>query len=126
MAQTPGNWIEPPPSKPSGTGCVTKAVIAFVLLALLLAIGTYFFVRHGLVASAPVQLPVQDLPPAQLAAVQQRIEQFQNAPASPTVAPTPAESAAPDATPAPAEPTGKELVLTASEINGIIAANPKA
>lgn len=123
MAKTPGNWIEPPPQKPTGMGCAAKGVIALIVLALLLVVGIYFFVSHGVVASAPTALPVAELPPEQLSALQQRIDQFQSAPASP------AESVAPDATPIPeptATPTGKQMILSAAEINGLIAANRKS
>ncbi len=125
MAKTPGTWIEPPPPRPAGMGCVGKGVIALILLALLLVVGIYFFVAHGLVASAPAKVPVQELPAEQLASLHQRIDQFQNAPSTPVAAPTPAESAAPGAEPS-ATPTGRELVVSASEINGLIAGNRRS
>lgn len=110
-------------------GCVTKGVIALIVLALLAVVGIYFFVAHGLVASAPTVLPVEELPPEQLSALHERIEQFQRAPAAPVTTPTPVETVATDATPTPepaATPNGKELVLSAAEINGLIAANRKS
>ncbi len=125
MAKTPGNWIEPPPQKPTGMGCAAKGVIALIVLTLLLVVGIYFFISHGVVASAPMALPVAALPPEQLSALQQRIDEFQSAPASPAVVPAPAEAVAPDATPVP-ESTGKQMILSAAEINGLIAANRKS
>lgn len=129
MAKTPGNWIEPPPETPKGMGCLAKGVIAFVVVALLFVLGVYFFVSHGLVASQPVQLPVEELAPEKLADVQQRIQQFQNTPPATAATPAPADAATPEPTPA-VEPTplatGKELVLSAGEINGLIAANAKS
>ncbi len=129
MPNTPASWIEPPPPQPAGLGCAAKGVIALIVLALLLVVGIYFFVSHGLVASAPAQLPVEELSPEALAAVHQRIEQFQNTPPA-AEAPAPAASVAPDATPVSPEASpaaaGKELILSAGEINGLIAANRKS
>ncbi len=110
-------------------GCAAKGVIALIVLALLLVVGIYFFISHGVVASAPTTIPVAELPPEQLSALQQRIEQFQSTPPAPAVTPTPADAVAPDATPIPeaaATPTGKQLILSAAEINGLIAANRKS
>ena len=129
MAKTPGNWIEPPPQKPAGMGCAAKGVIVLVLFALLFVVGVYFFVSHGVVSSTSKPLPVAELPPEQLSALKERIDQFQSAPVSPVVTPTPAEATVPDATPIPdatATPAEKQLVLSAAEINGLIAANRKS
>lgn len=109
-------------------GCFAKGVLALIVLALLLVVGIYFFVSRGLVASAPAALPVEELSPEALSAVHQRIDQFQNTPPA-AVPPITEESAAPDATPSPEPPpatTGKELVVSASEINGLISANRKS
>jgi hypothetical protein len=101
------------------------------VLALLFVAGVYFFVSRGIVSDAPKQLPVEELAPDALQSVRQRIDDFQSAPIStnpePTVAPV--ESTEPDSTPVPtpAPPeTGKQLTLSAAEINGLIAANRKA
>ena len=128
MAKTPGNWIEPPPPEPRGLGCLAKSVLVLLALAICFVIGTYFFISHGLVASQPVQLPVEELAPEKLTEVQQRIEQFQNAPpAVVTPTPVPADTSAPTPPPAAeATPAGRQLVLSASEINGLIAANKNA
>ncbi len=129
MPNTPTTWIEPPPPQPAGMGCFAKGVLTLIGLALLFVVGVYFFVSYGLVASAPVELPVEELSPEALSAVHQRIDQFQKAPPA-AVAPTPAEPVAPDATPAAPQPppaeTGKELVLSVGEINGLISANRKS
>lgn len=110
-------------------GCFAKGILTLIALALLLVVGIYFFVSHGLVASAPAPLPVEELSPEALSAVQQRVDQFRNGPPG-AVAPTPAESVTPDATPAPSESppalAGKELVVSAGEINGLISANAKS
>ena len=109
-------------------GCVGKSVLAFIFLALLLVVGIYFFVSHGLVASEPVQIPVHELPPAALSQVQERITQFQNyAAPTPSPEPTIAPVATTEQTPTPTPPPdARQLVLTAAEINGLIAANRKA
>lgn len=126
MPNTPATWIEPPPPQPAGMGCLAKGILALIVLALLLVVGIYFFVSHGLVVSAPAQLPVEELSPEALAAVHQRIDQFRNAPPA-AVAPAPAQPVAPEATPASPQPspaaTGRQLALSAGEINGLIAAN---
>jgi hypothetical protein len=129
MAKTPGNWIEPPPPERAGLGCAAKTIILLLVFALLFVLGVYLFVSHGLVASAPTALPVQELAPEKLQEVQQRIEQFQSAPIVAAPTPQPAAPGAPDVTPTPdagPTPTGKQLVLSAGEINGLIAANKKA
>lgn len=130
MANTPGNWIEPPPGKRTGLGCFAKGVIVLILLALLFVVGVYFFLSHGIVSVTPKPLPVEELAPDALQSVQQRVQDFKEAPVAtpaPTVAPV--ETTAPDATPFPTPApaaTGKELNLSASEINGLIAANRKS
>jgi hypothetical protein len=131
MAKKPGDWIEPPPETRAGLGCFGKGVIALILLAFLAVIGAYFLISHGLVASQPAQVPVAELPPQALADVQQRIAQFENTP--PTVAtpaPTPVQSDVPTPTPStsptPAATPRRELLLSSSEINGLIAANRRS
>ncbi|MGI8431407.1 MAG: hypothetical protein ACR2MW_03840 [Chthoniobacterales bacterium] len=130
MANAPTSWIEPPPEQPKGLGCFVKGVIVLIVLALCFVVGVYFFISHGLVASQPVQLPVEELTPEALSEVHQRIEQFQNTvptAVAPTPAPAPQDANAPTPTPA-VEPTpiGRQLVLSAAEINGLIAANKKS
>jgi hypothetical protein len=122
-------WIEPPP-KPGGMGCLGKGCLALIiggaLIFLLLVVGSYLFFSHGMIAQRPSALPVKELSPQALVDIRERIDEFKAAPPAPTPAPTaPAE---PNETPAPtAAPTPeRELVVTAAEINGLIAANPKS
>ncbi len=128
-------WIEPPPAKKSGMGCAGKGCLFLGLFALLtvalFSLGGYLLYSGG---SKPTKLPVEELPPEQLASVQERIDRFESAPpaAVPDYAPsaTPTPAAEPDATPDETTPTptpdGRELTLSAAEINGLIAANPKS
>lgn len=125
------NWIEAPPPKKSGMGCAGKGCLFLVAFALLtvvvIGLGGYLLLSGG---SKAMSLPIEDLPPAQLAEVQQRVDQFQTGPATPSYTPTP--SAAPEATgeatpePAATPDTGRRLTFSSSEINGLISANPKS
>lgn len=122
-------WIEPPP-KPSGMGCFGKGclalVIASTLIFLLLVVGGYLFFSHGVIAQRPAVLPVTELSPQAVVDIRERIDEFKATPPAPT--PAPMASAEPNETPAPtAAPTPeRQLVVTAAEINGLIAANPKS
>ena len=124
-------WIEPPPQKRTGLGCFGKGCLGLVavgcLAILLLGIGSYFFFSRGFVASHPTPIPVQDLAPDALSDVQQRVQQFKSTPPAPLPLPsTPAASEANETpTPAPVAPE-RQLVVTAAEINGLIAANKKS
>jgi hypothetical protein len=126
MAANP-TWIEPPPPQKKGLGCFAKGCLVALILGvlfLLLAGGAgYFFVSHG----KPTALPVEKISSEELSDVQQRIEQFKSAPPqpSPEQSPQPETTATPSAE-QPAQPPKRELRLTASEMNGLIAANPKA
>ena len=121
------SWIEPPPApQKQSMGCFAKGclvIVILVLLFLLLSGGAgYFFFSRG----KPASLPVEKLAPEALSDVEQRIEQFKSEPAQPLPEPTPQPEAS--ATPSaeqPSPPPQRELRLTASEINGLIAANPK-
>lgn len=112
-------------------GCFGKSclfLVAFgILTVVVIGLGSYLLVSGG---SKPEPLPIEELPPAQLSEVRQRVDQFEAMPAPPTPAFTPAPAAEPDATPEPAAPTPppteRELVLSAGEINGLIAANKKS
>lgn len=123
-------WIEPPPQKKSGLGCFGKGCLGLVMIGLLaillLGVGGYFFFSRGFVASQPTPMPVEELAPDALSDVQQRVQQFKSTPPSPMPAPATAANETP--TPAPAAPASPErqLVVTAAEINGLIAANKKA
>ncbi|MGB8340929.1 MAG: hypothetical protein WCE51_05020 [Chthoniobacterales bacterium] len=122
-------WIEPPP-KPSGMGCFGKGCLALIitsaLIFLLLVVGSYLFFSHGVIAQRPAVLPVKELNPQALVDIRERIDEFKATPPVPT--PAPMASAEPNEAPAPtAAPTPeRQLVVTAAEINGLIAANPKS
>jgi hypothetical protein len=133
MANNP-TWIEPPPETKGGLGCVGKGCLLFVALGLivtlLIGLGSYWFVGHEVVASQPVQIPVEELSHDELSDLNHRIEQFRTTPPTP---PTPQPTAAPSVanetpTPVPSVPAESErqLTVSASEVNGVIAANKKA
>ena len=131
---TKPTWIEPPPPpKRGGMGCFGKGCLFLVALAILAALviglSSYLLYSRG---SKPTALPIEELPPAELATVQQRIDQFQTTPPTPSYTPSPPQAptpATPDVTPPPATPAPppeRQLVLSAAEINGLISANPKS
>jgi hypothetical protein len=125
------NWIEPPPTKRKGIGCFGAGCLVVVVLLLIAVISLFFAVR-SFTHAKPKPIPVEELPPQALADVRQRIDQFEATPPTPSFTPTPvpAGSAAPNETPEPttipSPPPGRELSLSAAEINGLIAANPKS
>lgn len=120
------SWIEPPPKK-EGMGCLGKGcftlVIFLVLLALAFFIGGYVGVRYVVTSTAPREIPQVETSEAELQAVQTRWEEFkttvQNPPAA--VPPATTEPGATLPTPTPAN----RIVLTASEINQLLAAGRK-
>lgn len=124
---TKPSWIEPPPPPRKGLGCSGKGclfLIAFAVLTIvLLGLGSYLLFSGG---SKPASLPIEELPPAQLSSVQERIDQFEATAATPSHTPPPATGApaAPNETPTPAPE--RQLVLSAGEINGLIAGNRKS
>ena len=125
---TKPTWIEPPPPKRGGMGCFAKGCLVLVVVGglafLLFGVASYLLYSRG---SKPTALPVEELPPAEIASVQQRIDQFEAMPPAPAPSPPPVAPVAPDETPAPVTPTAeRQLVLTADEINGLISANKKA
>jgi hypothetical protein len=131
---TKPTWIEPPPPpKRGGMGCFGKGCLFLVALAILavlvIGLSSYLFYTRG---SKPTALPVEELPPTELATVQQRIDQFEATPPTPSYTPPPPPAttpATPDVTPPPATPApppGRQLVLSAAEINGLISANPRS
>ena len=130
---TKPTWIEPPPPKRGGMGCFGKGCLFLVALAILavlvIGLGSYLLYSRG---SKPTALPVEELPPAELATVQQRVDQFEATPPTPSYTPSPPQAttpAIPDVTPPPATPAPtpeRQLVLSAAEINGLISANPKS
>jgi hypothetical protein len=124
------NWIEPPARPERGSGCFAKGcLLLLVLLLVVFAVATYQVVFRG---SKPAKLPVQELPPEHLHEVQQRVDQFESMPpaATPTQAAPTATPVTQTETPTPTIPSesnsGRQLTLTATEINGLISANPKS
>jgi len=133
MPSNPTNpsWIEPPPQQQgmccAGKGCLALAIL-FAIVFVLLLISGYRFVSKS---KQPTVLPVKDLPAQELADLNQRIEDFKNtSPATPSFTPTPGPvtnaEESPTPTPEPTAAAGRELVVTADQINGLIAANPKS
>jgi len=127
---TKPNWIEPPPPSERGTGCFTKGCLLLLVVAVLLcAVLTYQVIFRG---SKRANLPVKELPQQQLQDVQQRIDQFEATPPEPIPTQTPvATQAAPEEqtqapTPANEANSARQLILSTSEINGLISANPKS
>ncbi|HEX4667063.1 MAG TPA: hypothetical protein VH207_10715 [Chthoniobacterales bacterium] len=108
-------WIEPPPLKRKGVGCVAKGCLALIVVVLVL-IGCLFFVGRSFTRSQPKPLPVEELPPQALENVEERVDRFEAAPAA---EPTPA----PPGETAPAPTPERELKVSAAEINGLIANN---
>ncbi len=109
-----------PPRKPRGCfgkGCLAIAIVA-VIVILSLTVGGYFFVKHSLLASKPVPLPIEELPSEQLADTKQRINRFRSNRAAQPETTT-------ERSVAPREPQS-QLELTNTEINGLIAANKRA
>ena len=95
---------------------------------LLFGVASYLFYSRG---SKAVPLPVEELPPTELANVQQRVDEFAALPPAPPPSPIPTAPAAPAETPTPAVVPAtpapeRQLILTADEINGLISANKKS
>ena len=93
---------------------------------LLFGLASYLLYSRG---SKPAALPVEELPPAELESVQQRVDQFEAMPPAPPPSPRPTVPAAPDETPTavPVTPAPeRQLVLSVDEINGLISANRKS
>ena len=62
-------------------------LVAFAILTVvLIGLGSYLLFSGG---SQPTKLPIEDLPPAQLAEVQQRVDQFESTPPTPSYTPSP-------------------------------------
>lgn len=133
MPTNPTNptWIEPPPKNEgmgcAGKGCLALALVCGIVFVCLLVTG-YRFVSNS---KQPAVLPAKELPAEELADLKQRIDTFKNnGPTVPSFTPTPGAAASaeesPTPIPEPTVPTGRELVVTADQINGLIAANPKS
>jgi hypothetical protein len=122
------SWIEPPPKK-EGKGCLGKGCIILVTFLVLLVvaffIGGYVGMRYVVTSTTPREIPQIETSEAEQQAVQTRWEEFQTTQIPPApVAPqtSEVEGAPPVPTPTPAN----RIVLTASDINQLIAANRKA
>ena len=118
-------WIEPPPKK-EGRGCLGKGcmmlVIFLVLLIVAFFIGGYVGVRYVVTSTEPRPIPQVETSEAELQAVQTRWEEFKTTVENPVVIPpSPTEPGAAVPTPTPRN----RLVLTASEINQLLAAGRK-
>ena len=105
---TKPTWIEPPPPpKRGGMGCFAKGCLFLVVFAILIVPGfrarQLSFLFRWIQAYA---LPVEELPPAQLSTVQQRVDQFEAMPPAPLYSSSTSTTtpAAPDVTPPPATP----------------------
>lgn len=124
---TKPTWIEPPPQKNGGMGCFGKGCLALVVILLIVA-GSLFFIVRAFTTAKPASLPIEELTPQALADVRQRVDEFQATPPIALPTPTPMASVAPDETPAPTPPPppGRELRMSAADINGLISANPKS
>ena len=118
------SWIEPPPPQRGGMGCFGKGCLALIVICLLV-VGSCFVIVRSFTHAKPVSLPVEELAPPALSDVQQRIDQFQATPPAPSPAASAAPNETPEPTPPPATP-GRELIVSAGEINGMISANPKS
>ena len=122
---TKPTWIEPPPQKGDGMGCFGKGCLALVVICLIVAC-SIFLIYRSFTTAKPASLPIEELSSQALADVRQRIDQFEATPPLALPAATPMASVAPDETPAPPPPPGRELRVSAAEINGLISANPKS
>jgi hypothetical protein len=123
------SWIEPPP-KSNGLGCLGKGCLFAAFIGVLVLFGIFFATR-AVVSKKPTVLSVEPLPEQELSDVRQRIDEFKSNVPVPSFTPTPAATGAPlpaeSVTPVPAAtPTSRQLTLSASEINGLIAANSKS
>ena len=111
----------------AGKGCLGLAIVC-ALVFILLVIWGYRFVSNG---RQPASLPTKELPSEELADLNQRIDAFKDtAPGVPSFTPAPAPVTATEESPTPTPPatapTGRELVVTADQINGLISSNPKS
>ena len=106
-------------------GCFGKGCLILIgsalLLFLVFCVCSYLFLTHGVISSRPADLPIKELPPQEFSAVQERIQQFESTPPTPVATPTPGETQVPKDEAAPTPQPGRELVLSAAEINGLIA-----
>lgn len=112
------------PKRRSALGCVLWgcliAVLVAIVLAIAAAVGGYYFLKGQLsqyTAEEPIDLPVVELEEERIAELEQRVEGF----AGQIDADPGKDEGAPDEAEEAAE--SDELVLTADEINALIASN---
>lgn len=120
------SWIEPPPKRESrgclGKGCLTL-VIFLLLLVVAFLIGGYVGVRYVVTSTEPRPIPQVETSEAELQAVQTRWEEFKTTLENPVVVPPATTEPGTVAVPTPTP--GNRIVLTASEINQLLAAGRK-
>ncbi|MCM2372288.1 hypothetical protein [Aporhodopirellula aestuarii] len=131
----------PQPPQKKGLGCWVwgcLGVVVFMLLAIVgIGFGTYYFITVQVAKytdTQPAEIPVVEMEPEELTALESRIELFTNQVRGPADGvmddddASAAESTDQDTTTpvdVPAEqPQMRELVLTANELNALIASNP--
>jgi hypothetical protein len=130
----PGQGTRPPAKTKSGIGCWIwgcLGVVVFMLIAIIgIGFGAYYFVTNQVANytdTAPADVPVVELPPEELEALEARIESFTSEVRGTDK--TASETTPDGETDGTAESTGpatepvKELVLTANDINALIASN---
>jgi hypothetical protein len=106
-----------------GKGCM-MLVIFILLLAGAFFIGGYFGVRYVVTSTEPREIPPVETTEAEQQAVRERWEYFKEAArTAPAPAPVPANN--PPAEGATPTPPGNRIVLTASDINQLIAGSRK-
>jgi hypothetical protein len=122
------SWIEPPPKK-EGKGCLGKGCIMLVTFLVLLVVaffvGGYVGMRYVVTSTTPREIPQIETSEAEQQAVQTRWEEFQTTQSAPVVV-TPQTPVVEGAPPVPTPTPANRIVLTASDINQLIAANRKA
>lgn len=104
-----------------GKGCM-MIVIFILLLAGAFFIGGYFGVRYVVTSTEPREIPPVETTEAEQQAVRERWEQFKESARLPVPAPAAINPPAEGATPTP---PGNRIVLTANDINQLIAAGRK-
>ncbi len=114
-------WIEPPP-RPKGMGCLGKGCLVFLLFLLLLCaafiIGGYVGVRYVVTSTEPRPIPQVETSTAEQEAVQTRWQEFIQANRTVQVE---GGMQAPPTDPANEPPPANRIVLTAADINQLIA-----
>ncbi len=127
----PGQGNRPPAKTKSGLGCWIwgcLGLVVFMLIAIVgVGFGAYYFVTKQVANytdTAPAEVPVVEMPPEELEALEARIESFtsQVRGADETASET-TPNGETESTVEPAAEPVKELVLTANDINALIASN---